>query len=41
MVRFHSVPLFINKITAVEMAPAKAVEKMIECGMTPHNDCSI
>lgn len=24
-----------DKITAVEMAPAKAVEKMIECGMTP------
>ena len=27
--------LMADKITAVEMAPAKAVEKMIECGMTP------
>ena len=24
-----------DKITAIELAPAKAVEKMIECGMTP------
>lgn len=29
-----------DKITAVEMAPAKAVEKMIECGMTPQDSGS-
>lgn len=27
--------MLAGKVTAIELAPAKAVEKMIECGMTP------